>query len=173
MLKTFRKWHRWISLLVALPFFVTLTTGLLLATRGFNTWVQPSYPPLHTTLKISFDQILHAAQSAPEAGIKSWDDISQIDIRPATGNIRVRAKTSQIEIQIDGETGKITGQGLRRVTWLMTLHEGAYFGSLIRYGLFLPSALGVLFLLISGLWIFFQPYIVQFRNRTKGSTHEV
>lgn len=157
--RSLRKWHRWISIAVALPFFVTVTTGILLATRGFNTWVQPRHPELHSELHVSFAQILQAARSVPEAGIQNWSDVSQIDIRPATGNIRVRAKKTQMEIQIDGASGKVTGTGVRRFSFLVSLHEGAYFGPWIRYGIFLPAATGVFFLLFSGVVLYFQPLL--------------
>lgn len=165
MNRFFRKWHRWISIVIALPFIITLSTGILLATRGFNSWVQPDYPSPKSSLAISFPQILDAARSIPEAKIQDWKDISQIDIRPAVGNIRVRAKFTQWEIQIDGITGKVTGTGIRRASFLTALHEGAYFGPIVRYGIFFPSALGVFFLLISGVYIFLQPFF--FKRKKK------
>lgn len=129
-----------------------------MASRGFNTWVQPNYPPLKSELKITFEQILETAKSIPEAKISTWKDVSQIDIRPDTGNIRVRSKNLW-EIQIDGATGAINNSGIRRVSWLTGLHEGAQFGPWVRYGIFLPSSIAVFFLLLSGVAIFFQPLI--------------
>lgn len=167
MLRIFRKLHRWISLLIAIPFLITLVTGITLATRGFNSWVQPSYPKLSSELRISFDQVLVAAQSIPEAKIVRWEDVSQIDIRPSSGTIRVRSK-NYWEIQIDGASGQVTGNGPRRFPLLIALHEGAFFGPWIRYGIFLPSAIGVLFLLISGVLIFFQPYLRAKKTTRKG-----
>lgn len=165
MLRICRKLHRWISLLIAIPFIITLVTGILLATRGFNSWVQPSYPKLASSeLKVSFEQILQAAQSIPEAEITRWEDVSQIDIRPSSGTVRVRSK-SLWEVQIDGATGEVTAKGPRRFPLLIAVHEGAYFGPWVRYGIFLPSAVGVLFLLISGILIFFQPYL-RTKNRS-------
>ena len=156
-----RKYHRWVSIVIALPFLITLVTGITLATRGFNSWVQPEYPPAKSALSISFEQILEAARTVPEAQIQSWKDVSQIDIRPAVGNIRLRAKNTQWEIQIDGVTGQVTGKGIRRASFLTALHEGAYFGPVVRYGIFLPSAVGVFFLLVSGIIIFIQPYLAR------------
>lgn len=161
----FRKWHRWISILITFPFLVTLVTGVVLATRGFNSWVQPTHPPLQSALSISFPQVLEAARSVPEAGIRTWADVSQIDIRPGAGNIRVRSKATQWEVQVDGATGKVTGHGVRRFSWLVAMHEGAYFGPLVRYGIFFPSALGVCFLLVSGVILYLQPFI---KRREKG-----
>jgi len=165
MLKSLRKWHRGVSILIAIPVFITLVTGLLLSTRGFNTWVQPAYPPFQAELKVNFDQILKAAQSVPPAKIASWNDVTQIDIRPGKGNIRVRSKNNW-EVQINGSTGAVTQAGPRRVSWLMSLHEGASFGPLVRYGVFFPSAVALLFLLLSGVVLFFQPVI----QRRKGAS---
>jgi len=162
MLRLFRKWHRWVSIFIAIPFLIIVVTGLLLASRGFNTWVQPTYPTLKSELKVTFPQILEIVKTVPEANINSWKDISQIDIRPDTGNIRVRSK-NMWELQIDGATGAISNSAVRRVSWLTSIHEGAQFGPWVRYGIFFPSSLCVFFLLISGVAIFFQPYI----NRRK------
>lgn len=160
MLKLLRKWHRWVSIIIAIPFLITVVTGILLASRGFNTWVQPQYPSIQSNLKISFDDVLKAAQTVPEAQITSWNDVSQIDIRPGTGNIRVRSKNLW-EIQIDGGNGKVVGSNIRRVSWLVSLHEGAEFGPWVRYGIFFPSALAVFFLLVSGVAVFFQPLLAR------------
>ncbi|WP_413291162.1 PepSY domain-containing protein [Bdellovibrio sp. HCB337] len=164
MLRLLRKWHKWVSIVIAIPFLITLISGILLATRGFNTWVQPNYPPLKSKLVLSFDQILTAARTVPEAKIVEWKDVSQIDIRPDTGNIRVRSK-NMWELQIDGATGEINSSAVRRVSWLVSIHEGAEFGKYVRYGIFFPSALCVLFLLISGVAIFFQPYLNRRKTR--------
>lgn len=165
-LLNFRKWHRWVSVAITLPFFITLVTGITLATRSVNPWVQPQYLATKSDLTISFPKILEAARSVSEAQIETWADVSQIDIRPSSGNIRIRAKHTQWEIQVDGETGKVTGTGIRRFSWLVSLHEGAYFGPIVRYGIFFPSAMGVLFLLISGVFLYLQP---QMKRLKKGS----
>jgi uncharacterized iron-regulated membrane protein len=160
--------HRWISLAVAAPFLVTLVTGILLSTRGFNTWVQPSYPTLTPTpLTVSFPQLLEAARSVPAARVREWADISQIDVRPKTGQIRLRSVHDHWEIQVDGASGRVVQAEKRRVSWLTGLHEGASFGSFVRYGIFLPASVGVLFLLVSGLILFFQPLgrVVRSRRR--------
>jgi uncharacterized iron-regulated membrane protein len=165
MNRVFRKWHRIISLFIAVPFSITLISGLIMTTRSFNTWVQPDYPVFKAELKLSFADVLKISQGVSEAGIKNWNDVSQIDIRPATGNIRVRSKINYWEIQINGETGAITSSAPRRQSFLSSLHEGAYFGSFVRYGLFLPSALGILFLMVSGMYLAIKFYIPLLKKR--------
>lgn len=156
-MRFWRNWHRTVSLVIALPFAVTLLTGLLLSIRGFSTWVQPEYARPNGGLTLSFERILEISKTVPEARIDSWGDVSQIDVRPSAGNIRVRSRHAHWEIQIDGQDGRVLTSAPRRVSWLVALHEGAYFGSWVRYGLFLPSALGVLFLLASGLVLAVRP----------------
>lgn len=154
MNRFWRKWHRVISLFIAAPFALTLITGLIMTTRGFNSWVQTGYEGPKVELKISFEKILEACQSVPEAEIKTWKDLSQIDIRPSSGLIRARSAKNIWEVQINGETGEVIGAAPRRLGLLTALHEGAYFGSWVRYGIFVPAFLGVLFLLVSGLFIY-------------------
>ncbi|HEY8280673.1 MAG TPA: PepSY-associated TM helix domain-containing protein [Bdellovibrionota bacterium] len=162
-----RFWHRWVSLFIALPFLVILVTGILLATRAFNPLIQPVYPKAAgAPPQISFEQILQIAKSENGAGISSWADVDQVDVRPKNGEIRVRAKRDHWEVVIDGSTGKVLGVGQRRVPWLTSVHQGAFFGETVRYGIFLPAAVGVFFLLLSGLYLFFLPYLRKRRRST-------
>lgn len=157
MARFWRKWHRVISIFIALPFLITVITGILLISRSFNPWVQPqNRVESKSELKISFEQILAAAKTVPEAQVNSWQDIGQIDARPGNGSIHVRTKNSW-DIQIDGATGQVLANGYRRVSLITALHEGEYFGKFIHFGIFLPMALGVLFLLVSGVVIYLQP----------------
>lgn len=151
MNKQLRVWHRWVSILVAAPLTLILVTGLILATRSFNPYLQPKYPKFQSSLLVGFEKILAIVKTIPEAKIQTWVDVSQIDIRPATGNIRVRSRHNNWEIQMRGDTGEVTSSAPRRVSWVTSIHEGAFFGPWIRYGVFLPSALGALLLLVTGL----------------------
>ncbi len=161
-----RALHRWVSVIFALPLLVIVGSGLLLASRGFVTWMQPEYPsPKTAAITISFAQMLEAVKSVPEARMQSWNDVSQIDIRPKTGQIRLRSKYDHWEVQIDPGTAAVLGVGQRRVGWFTSLHQGALFGEGVRYGVFYTAAWGLLLLLFSGLVIFFKPYWKKWRAR--------
>lgn len=149
---------------MAVPFSVIIVTGLIMTSRGYNTWVQPTYPQFKAQLKLNFDDILKISQGIPEAKIKTWADVSQIDIRPATGNIRVRSKSDNWELQINGETGDITSSAPRRQSMLVSIHEGAYFGPFVRYWIFIPSSLGVFFLLLSGIYLLLKHYALRLKK---------
>ena len=156
-MRFWRKWHRSISILITLPFAITLVTGIMLTARGYVSWLDPESAPTKGPISISFEQILAAAQSVPQAEIKTWADVSQIDVRPAAAKIRVRSKRNNWEIQIDPQSAKVLTAAERRVGFITALHEGAYFGPIIRYGVFAPAAVGVLFLLISGWFLILKP----------------
>lgn len=158
----FRKWHRWFSLVIAIPFSITLVTGIILSTRAFNVWVQPQSVLLDKIndqkLTITLEEILEQAKTIPAAQIQEWKDVSQIDIRPDRGNIRIRSRQTDWEIQIDGLQKKVISDGPRKFSTLVAIHEGAYFGSFIRYGIFFTSALGVFLLTASGMVILYYHY---------------
>lgn len=157
-----RTWHRRISIFIALPFLITVVTGILLATRAFNPWVSAPVPEIKTELTLSYADVLRIAKDVPDAQITSWNEIAQINAAPKTGIIRVRTK-NHWELAINGSTGEVLSSTPRRVGWLVALHEGEFFGSYVRYGLFLPSAICVLFLLLSGVGI----YAISWRNKRR------
>lgn len=168
-MKFWRKYHRWISIFITIPFFLTLVTGVLLLFRGKMSWISPKHPPASGELRIGFDEILKAAQSVPELEVQTWKDVGRIDVRPDRGSITVRSKKSDFEAAIDGSDGRVLGVAVRNGGLITRLHEGTYLGlgDIGRYGITLPMALGVLFLTISGVVIFFQPVMLKRRLQKK------
>lgn len=158
---TVRSLHKWVGLATAAPFILVAATGVLLASRSFLPWIDPGTSrPFGRALRVSFDQVLIAATHDPRANIRSWDDVSQIDIRPDTGLIRVRSKTGHWEVQVDGSSGAVLSVGRRRVGWITSIHQGALFGPAIRYGIFLPTGVATLILAISGVVLWTRPKFV-------------
>jgi hypothetical protein len=82
------------------------------------------------------------------------------------GVIKVRAKSSW-EIQLDSQTGDILQVAYRRSDFIESLHDGTFFQKSANLWLMLPSALGLFTLLVTGLVLFFQPYIKKYKKRTK------
>lgn len=166
MSKFWRKYHRLISIVIAIPFLITITTGILLLFRGQVAWISPQFPEGSGELNISFDQILEAARTVPDLKVASWKDVSRITVRPDKGSITLRSKNSDLEIQIDGGSGDVIGEGVSRTPFIQSLHEGTIYGGNIgRFSVALPVALGVLLLLISGVVLFFQPYLIKRKRK--------
>ena len=159
-----RKLHRWGVVGIALPVIVIIASGILLQLKKQSDWIQP--PTRHgagTAPTIGFDRILKIAQTAPEAGVKTWDDIERLDVRPSKGVVKVRCKNRR-EIQIDTDTGEILQVSIRRSDLIESIHDGSFFFEGAKLWIFLPSALVLAGLWGTGLYLFVLPYIAR-RNR--------
>lgn len=165
-----RKSHRWGALIVAAPFLIVLITGLILQLKKEWHFVQPPTKkgtPL--ALDVSFATILSSSQTVPEANIQTWEDIERLDVRPDKGIIKVQAK-NYYEIQLDSSDGKVLQVAYRNSDWLEAMHDGSWFHEQAKLWIFLPSAVIVLTLWISGIYLFFLPWSVKLGKKTKKAT---
>jgi uncharacterized iron-regulated membrane protein len=166
---TNRKLHHWGSIAIALPLVVVLVTGVLLLLKKDFAWIQPpTIKGEQKGLALAFDQILTIARTVPEAGINSWDDVDRLDVRPGKGMLKLRAENSW-EIQIDANSGEILHVAYRRSDFIESIHDGSFFGDYAKHWVFLPSALVLIGLWVTGLVLFFHPYVVKARKRRSRS----
>ena len=166
-----RVMHRWGSLFIALPLLLVISTGILLLLKKQLAWIQP--PTQRGTsqeLALTFDQILDISKTVSDAKIQGWEDIDRLDVRPSKGMLKVRSK-NRWEIQLDAKTGEILGQSYRRSDLIESLHDGSFFHDGVKLWVFLPSALILLGLWVTGLYLFFLPNIV--RSRKKSNRNKV
>jgi hypothetical protein len=161
-----RKIHNWATPIIAVPLLLIIVTGILLQLKKQVSWVQPTeLRGSQATPAISLPEILDAAKSVPEAEIRSWDDISRIDMRPNRGLLKVLAK-NHWEIQIDTGDGRVLQSAYRRSDVIESLHDGSFFHDGVKLWVFLPIALILLAMWLTGLYMFVLPYIVKSRRRT-------
>ena len=162
-----RKSHRWGAVVVAIPFLIVLVTGLILQLKKEWHFVQPpTQKGAKLQLDISFAQVLSQSQQVPEAAIKTWEDVERLDVRPDKGVIKVQAK-NHYEIQLDSQNGEILQVAYRRSDWLEAMHDGSWFHESAKLYIFLPSAVIVLVLWVSGLYLFFLPVGVKMTRKPK------
>lgn len=160
-----RKTHRWGAILIALPFLIVLISGLFLQVKKQFNWIQPPTQTSDTEVPgLSFDNILEIAQSVPELKARNWDDIDRLDVRPGKGIIKIRGNNNW-EVQIDAATGKILQSAYRRSDIIESIHDGSWFHDGAKLWIFLPSAVVVTILWITGIVLFFKPYLSRRRNR--------
>ncbi|MEL7267234.1 MAG: PepSY domain-containing protein, partial [Planctomycetota bacterium] len=160
----------WGSVLIAVPTLLVLLSGLVLQLKKEFAWIQPSTRRgTQQTPQLSFDEILMIARSAPQAAVTSWDDIDRLDVRPGKGVLKVRCK-NRWEIQIDSATGSILQTAYRRSDLIESLHDGSFFGDIVKLGIFLPSAITLLLLWVTGLYLFAQPYLAKRKNKKRKAT---
>lgn len=157
-----RKLHSWTSILGALPVLVIICTGILLMLKKDFVWIQPpTQDGTSHTPTASFAAILQAAQSEPEAGIKTWDDIDRLDIRPSQGVIKVRS-ASGWEVQVDAASAQVLQSAFRRSDFIEAIHDGSFFHSLVKRWIFLPTGVSLLILWITGMYLWAGPRISRY-----------
>jgi uncharacterized iron-regulated membrane protein len=160
-----RKGHRWGAILIALPFLVVIGTGLLLQLKKQVSWVQPpTKRGQGKTPTISLEAMLTAARSVPEAGVQSWEDVERLDVQPDRGIVKVQAR-SRWEVQVDLQTAEVLHVAYRRSDVIEALHDGSWFHDRVKLWVFLPAAVVVLGLWVTGIYLFFLPYAVRWSRR--------
>jgi uncharacterized iron-regulated membrane protein len=162
-----RKVHYWLSLVVALPALVIIATGLLLQLKKEVPWVQP--PEQRGSGKeptIALAQVLYIAQRTPKAEVRTWADISRVDIRPSRGMLKVVTKSSY-EIQIDTQNGKVLQVAYRRSDLIESIHDGSWFDDWVKLWIFLPAGIILLVLWLTGVYLFWLPIVVRRRRKPR------
>jgi len=165
---TGRVWHRRAALIISLPLLITIITGLLLIVRGDFEWVQPKTRTGSTTLNsplIGHEALLTKLKALPEAEVKSWKDVGSVIFNPGKGVYQVRLK-NDFEFQFDASNGDLLHHQFRLSGVLQKFHEGDFFHPAVRKAIFLPSALLLLSLWLSGLYLFFFPKLQKARKKT-------
>ena len=160
-----RKSHRWGAVLIALPFLVVLGSGILLQIKKEWSWVQPpTQRGEGKSLSVSFDQLLEIAKQTPEAEVQNWKDIDRIDVQPNRGIAKILTK-NRWEIQVDLQTAKVLQVAYRRSDLIESIHDGSWFHDSAKLYIFLPTAVVVLVLWLTGLYLFVLPNWVRWTRK--------
>lgn len=144
-----RKYHRVVSLLILLPFAIVLVSGLLLQVRNQVESIQPKSVSMK---RVSNLPLLTLEDIISKSGYP-MEKIDQIIYRPQKFHLALRLKDGH-ELQLHPQTGEVLKKAPRLTGLLIDIHQGSFFASWAQYFIFLPAALGVLFLVISGLVIY-------------------
>ena len=160
-----RRLHRVGALISALPVLVVVVSGLFLQLKKEWAFVQPPTVPGSTVgVQVDWDTILASAASVEQAEIVTWDDVDRLDVRPGKGMLKVRAK-SRWEVQIDATTGEVLQASFRRSDLIESIHDGSFFAAGAKLWVFLPAAVILLGLWISGVYLWLLPHLVRRRRR--------
>lgn len=160
-----RSLHYWGSITCLLPVLVVTVTGTLLLLKKELEWVQPAtVKSTPGTPTLSFNQILDVARGIDALSVTDWQQIDRLDVRPDKGVIKIRA-TNRWEAQINHTSGAVLKVAYRRSDLIESLHDGSFFHSRAKLGLFLPSAMVLLMLTLTGLYLFLQRFRFSHRQR--------
>jgi uncharacterized iron-regulated membrane protein len=162
-----RKLHRWGAVAVAVPFLCVICTGILLQIKKQLDWVQPPERRGSSTIPaISLPEILERVRAIPQIGIRSWDDVDRVDVRPGKGMLKV-VSNSRWEVQLDVATGDVLQVAYRRSDLIETIHDGSFFHPFAKLGVFLPMGVLVLGLWITGIYLWLLPYRARRASRRR------
>ena len=164
-----RKTHSWGAIAVALPVLVILGSGILLQLKKQLAWVQPAeFEGTGTAPAISLDQILRAASTVPSAGVRGWDDVRRVDLRPGKGVAKVWTRNGW-EVQVDVGTARVLHAAYRRSDLIESIHDGSWFHEHAKLWLFLPAGLTLFLLWLTGMYLFALPIWVRRRRPSRPS----
>lgn len=157
--------HYWGSAIIIIPLIIVLGSGLLLQVKKEFAWIQPkTVKTKYRELTLTFDKILEVAKTVEEAKINSWKDIMLLDVRPGKGITKVRAKNNW-EIQIHNKSAKVLAVNFRRSDIIESIHDGSWFHDAAKLWLFLPSALILLLLSLTGFYLFLKMFPSKMKKR--------
>lgn len=161
-----RKVHYWIAGVIALPLFIIATAGSVLQLKKHWAWVQP--PEVRGSTKnaptVELSGILEALKKRPDLQVENWSHVKRIDLRIDRGLAKVWLHTDY-EAQIDLGTAEILQVAYRRSDWIESIHDGSIFGDTVKLLVFFPTAIGLVLLLLGGVWMFVLPFINRRRVR--------
>ena len=165
-----RQIHYWATAFVALPVLLIIGSGILLQMKKQWSWVQPQEQRGTGQIPgVSLVEVLESVQSQTPHGVRGWQDVNRIDIRPGRGVAKVWLRNG-FEVQIDLGTGAVLHDAYRRSDWIESLHDGSLFGGDIgRFSVFLPAAIVLFVMWLTGLWMFWWPFWVK-RKRSRSAT---
>lgn len=163
-----RRTHYWLTPFLAIPILIITVSGLLLQIKKQWNWVQPAeMKGSSDTPSIPFESMLSNVKKINGFEAATWKDIKRIDIRPSKGIAKL-SMSSDVEIQMDTDTGEVLQTAIRRSDWIESIHDGSYFaGDWTKLGVFLPAAICLLVLWLTGLWMFWLPFQTKWKKRIR------
>ncbi|WP_431135198.1 PepSY domain-containing protein [Psychroserpens mesophilus] len=169
----YRKWHRFVAVVLLLFIVIMSVTGLLLTWKD-ELGLKPS--ALHATSNgktlISLAEIEQKAISYVDS-LNLSKEINRIDYRPGKGIAKVRFEDHFTELQIDCYTGTIISKKTRTADIIEMIHDGSIVGYLFNSDgkstkLFYSTiiSLGLLFISFSGFLLWLKPKQIR-KNKSK------
>ncbi|HAU21760.1 MAG TPA: hypothetical protein DCS24_04045 [Erythrobacter sp.] len=157
--RLFRQIHYWLSIAVLVPAGIMFTAGIFLMLKKEVDWIQPPTSVGEVSEQIpaaTFDQMLVASRSHPEAGISQWSDIDRIDLRVDKGIAKFRSKTGW-EVQVDTKTAEVLSVAYRRSDLIESIHDGSFFSDSVKLYIFLPTGILLIIMWGTGIYLFLLP----------------
>ncbi|NVK56765.1 MAG: PepSY domain-containing protein [Alteromonadaceae bacterium] len=160
-----RQIHLWAALLIIIPSFIVIGSGLLLQIKKQSDWIQPpTKRGMASIPAIAFDDVLNIAQTIPELNVRSWQQIDRLDVRPEKGIIKLFAK-NRWEAQLDAQSGEVLQVAYRRSDIIESIHDGSWFADSAKLWVFLPAGILLFLMWCTGLVLLFTTLKSKYKKR--------
>lgn len=174
-----RRLHKWVGIFLALIAVVLAVTGGFTAFKKEVEYLQPAARSgakgdIANAIPPSRVAEIVLAMKLPEA--QELKQINRIELRPKKRMYKVRLEaagtwSSPREIQIDAMTGAVLNDGLRGDQLWLDIHSFAVFGEVTKLITMTLAALSMLWLSLSGFYLFFYPIWFKAHKRQKLDQH--
>lgn len=171
-IRSFRKYHRYIGLGLAIFLLISAITGLLLGWKKDAAWIQPptqkGTPNLTEWLEV--ETLSQKAKRALTEAHPSQKDnaVDRLDIRPSRGVAKVLFEKGYWEVQIDGKTGAILSVDKRYSDFIEHIHDGSIISDFFKLISMNVLGMGLLIMVVSGWWLWYGPRLIRAQKRRSG-----
>ncbi|NEZ46959.1 PepSY domain-containing protein [Clostridium niameyense] len=155
-----KKLHVWFGIIPAIIFLLVSITGILLIYGKSLSLVPKSQKGVKNEVSnsISMKQVEEISFKVNKKEILSAKDIKKIEFYPNRNVYRVRSKKGY-DIQIDMSTGKVLSAEKNIGSILLALHTGSFFGEWFEKYIIAGSALSLVIVTITGMYLFIFPIL--------------
>ncbi|MFK7934046.1 MAG: PepSY domain-containing protein [Saprospiraceae bacterium] len=169
-LRQSRVWHRYLGLFLAALLLISSVTGILLSLKKEVDIIQPPTQKGVSKSLETWKSVEELAQLATTAFYVAYpeqqgNEVDRIDVRPSKGIAKVLFDQGYWEVQIDGTSGEVKSIAKRHSDWIEALHDGSIVSDVFKLISMNTLGFGVLFLIGTGLWLYFGPKKVREMRR--------
>lgn len=161
-LRKSRKLHKLLGTSLSALLFISALSGILLALKKDVAIIQPPTQKglskqLDTWLPLS--QLDSIASTALHSKYPEQVDnvVDRLDVRPSKGVVKVLFEKGYWEVQVDGANGHVLSIAKRHSDWIEALHDGSIISDFFKLISMNVLGFGVLFLILTGLWLWYGP----------------
>lgn len=171
-LRNYRKYHRWIGVVLAFFLLISALTGILLAWKKDVSVIQPPTQKGAAQTLAAWKSLEELEQIALNAFEEANPDlrvkVDRMDVRPSKGIVKVLLDHGWWEVQVDGSTGAVLSVARRHSDWIEAIHDGSIVGDFFKLISMNTLGIGLVIMIFSGVWLWYGPRQIRWAKKRKG-----
>ncbi len=154
--------HRFVGTSLAIFLMISAITGIFLALKKDVNLLQPPTQKGVSKNIVDWKPLHELGDIAQQAFYEKYPDqvqnaIDRMDARPSKGVVKVLFESGYWEVQVDAKSGEVKSIARRHSDWIEAIHDGSIVSDLFKLISMNIIGLGLLFLIVSGLWLWYGP----------------